>query len=39
MGPIAKQDGAEIAPKDSLLAMAKLEGMDFLVKGVQGTVK
>jgi basic membrane protein A and related proteins len=39
MGPIAKQDGAVAAPKDSLLAMAKLEGMDFLVKGVVGTVK
>ncbi|HKP95887.1 MAG TPA: BMP family ABC transporter substrate-binding protein [Fibrobacteria bacterium] len=39
MGPIARQDGVEAAPKDSLLAMAKLEGMDFFVKGVVGTVK
>jgi basic membrane protein A len=38
-GPIVKQDGAQAAPKDSLLAMAQLEGMDFFVKGVVGTVK
>ena len=38
-GPITRQDGTPAAPKDSLLAMAKLEGMDFFVKGVVGTVK
>lgn len=38
-GPIVKQDGAEAAPKGALLAMASLESMDFLVKGVVGTVK
>ncbi|MDB5051376.1 MAG: putative ABC-type transport system, periplasmic component [Fibrobacteres bacterium] len=38
-GPIVKQDGAEIAPKGTELAMANLEGMDFFVKGVVGTVK
>lgn len=39
LGPITRQDGTPAAPKDSMLAMAKLEGMDFLVKGVVGTVK
>jgi basic membrane protein A and related proteins len=38
-GPIVTQAGSEVAPKDSLLAMAKLEGMDFFVRGVVGTVK
>ncbi len=39
MGPILKQDGSSVAPKDSLVPMATLESMDFFVKGVIGTVK
>jgi basic membrane protein A and related proteins len=38
-GPIARQDGAVAVPADKPLALAQIETIDYLVKGVIGTVK
>jgi basic membrane protein A and related proteins len=38
-GPIAKQDGAVAVPAEKPLALAQIETIDYLVKGVIGTVK
>jgi basic membrane lipoprotein Med (substrate-binding protein (PBP1-ABC) superfamily) len=38
-GPIAKQDGGVAVPAQKPLTMAEIETIDYLVKGVIGTVK
>jgi basic membrane lipoprotein Med (substrate-binding protein (PBP1-ABC) superfamily) len=38
-GPIIAQDGKEIVPAGSTLPRAKIDSMDFFVKGVVGTLK
>jgi basic membrane lipoprotein Med (substrate-binding protein (PBP1-ABC) superfamily) len=38
-GPIAKQDGSPAALEGEKLALAAIESMDYLVKGVTGSTK
>lgn len=38
-GPLAGQDGKELLPAGQPLPMERLEGMNFFVKGVQGTIQ
>lgn len=38
-GPIVKQDGTQLVAANSALTQAQIEQMDFMVKGVIGTIK
>jgi basic membrane lipoprotein Med (substrate-binding protein (PBP1-ABC) superfamily) len=38
-GPVVKQDGTVVAPAGKTMPVAEVESMNFLVKGVTGTIK